>query len=412
MRLPSRLLALIAAIAAAGGLAAALLWPSAEPQPPRILPLAGFTEGPSAATGDGPGFFDGFLKQSAGGDSPRFFRPFIKGASGGGAPTLVSIDVTPDATTWRPTASADRQQMVATGTYSDLSTADITADVTWTSGTEAVATISNGEGTEGEVTPLTVGPTLITATLGAVSGDETLTLDVDVDATSGKGVPSTAFQWLMVGLTIDSAWLAQEASGNLAGYGPSAFTLTANGTPLYQQAVTGWTRTASAFNQVAAQRFGAAAGVGPNPASTSVLWFGYMVADTLPSAVRGMLNAGGNVGVGLVNGSGNLRLYVNAVTVDDSTTLPPTDNLVHPIVVKVDNTGSAAVLYTDEAKTVGTYAAATDGTKGFGGGIFSASPPALSGVLLGAVASGANAELTDAQIKTILENLHWSPPWS
>jgi hypothetical protein len=329
-----------------------------------------------------------------------------------GAPVLVSIDVTPNALTWRPTASTDRQQMTATGTYSSGPPQDITADVTWTSGTTAVATISNGAGTEGEVTPLTVGATLITATLGAVSGNETLTLDTDIDATSGKGVPVNAFQWGMAGLTIASEWQAQEASGNLVGTGPAAFNLVAQATPLFQQAMAGWTRTVSAFNQTAGQRFGVNAAVGPNPASVSVLWIGYMVMDTLPGAVRGVINIGGNCGIGLVNASGNLRLHMAGVTVDDSTTLPPTDNLVHPFVVLHDLTGSRVILYTDEAKTVGTYAAATDGVKGFGAGIFSTSTPALSGVLIGAVASGANAELTDAQVKTLLQNLHWTIPWS
>lgn len=336
----------------------------------------------------------------------------LANAAGGGPPTLVSIDVTPNALTWRPTASSDRQQMTATGTYSDTSTADITTTVTWTSGTPTVGTISNGVGTEGQVTPLLVGATLITATLGAVSGNETLTIATAVDGTSGKGVPTNAFQYGMAGLTIASEWQAQEASGNLVGTGPSAFNLVAQGTPLYQQAMAGWTRTVSAFNQTAGQRFGVNAATGPNPASTSVLWFGYMVMDTLPGAVRGVMNMGGNMGIGLVNASGNLRLHVAGVTVDDSTTLPPTDNLVHPFVMLLDNTGSRAIMYTDEAKTVGTYAAATDGVKGFGAGIFSTSPPALAGVLLGAVASGANAELSDAQVKTFLQNLGWTIPWS
>lgn len=336
--------------------------------------------------------------------------------SGGGPPpppTLVSIDVTPNAPTWRPTLSTDRQQFTATGTYSDTSTADITADVTWTSGTPAVATISNGAGTEGEATPLTVGTTLITATLGAVSGSETLTIGVDIDATSGKGVPSTEFQFTMLGVTLTSAWLAQEASGNLAGFGPSAFTLTASGTPLYQQAVPGWTRTASAFNQTVNQRFAAAAATGPNPASTSVLWVGYMIGDTLPGGVRGLLNAGGNVGIGYVNGSGNLRIHVVGVTADDATTLPDADNAVHPIVLKYDRTNSVATMYTDEAKTAGTYnSGATDGNKGYGGGVFSASPPALCGVLWGFVLSGAAAELSDAQVKTLLQALGWVVPWT
>lgn len=413
MRTPSRLLALLAAALAAGGVAFALLRPSAEPIPvPQLRPLAGFTEGSGAATGDGPSFYDGFLKQSAGGDSPRFVRPFVKGASGGGAPTLVSINVTPDATTWRPTASGDRQQMVATGTYDDMSTADITADVTWTSGTEAVGTISNADGTEGQVTPFTVGPTLITATLGAVSGNETLTLDTARDGPSSAiRVPSNAFQWSMLGYTPTHLFLCQEASGNLADT-IGALTLTANATPLYQQTVTNWTRKFVGFSQAAAQRFSAAAGVGPNPATTDVFWLAYYVSDAAPGGVRGLLNAGANLGVGLVNGSNNVRLSIAGVTADDSTTNPVGDDLVHPLGLLQDATNSRTGLFLDEAKTLGTHAAATDGTKGLGAGVFSASAPANSGAVYLVIFTGANARLSDAQIKTLYQTLGWTVPWS
>lgn len=335
-------------------------------------------------------------------------------AGGGGAPVLLSIDVTPNAPTWRPTLSTDRQQFTATGTYDIGPPQDITADVTWTSGTPTVGTISNGAGTEGQVTPLLVGTTLITATLGAISGSETLTIAVDIDAASGKGVPSTAFQFTMLGLTLHSGWLAQEASGNLAGFGPSAFTLTANATPLYQQAVAGWTRTASAFNQTVAQRFMAGAGTGPNPASTSVLWLAYYVGQTGPGGQRGVISAGTNVAIGHTNTSNSLRLACVGVNTDDTTTDPVGDDLVHPLILKYDRTNSAVVMYTDEVKTVGTFnSGATDNNKGYGGGpLFTASPPALSGVLYGFVLSGANAELSDAQVKTLLQALGWTVPWS
>lgn len=413
MRLPTRLLALIAALVAAGGLATALLWP-AEPQPlPRVQALAGFTEGANAATGDGPSFADGFLKTSAASESPRFFRPFLKGASGGGeAPTLVSINVTPDASTWRPTASADRQQMVATGTYSDASTLDITSTVTWASGTPTIATISNAFGAEGQVTPILVGPTVITATLGAVSGNETLTLDTARDGPSSAiRVPSNAFQWSMLGYTPTHLFLAQEASGNLAD-SIGALTLTANATPLYQQTVAGWTRKFVGFSQVAAQRAAAAGGVGPNPATTDVFWLAYMVMDTAPGGVRGVLNIGGNVAVGLVNGSNAVRISVAGVTADDVTTNPVGDDLVHPIGLLQDATNSRTGLFLDEAKTLGTHAAATDGTKGIGAGVFSASPPANAGAVYIVVFTAANARMSDAQIKTLYQTLGWTVPWS
>lgn len=86
---------------------------------------------------------------------------------------LTSIELTP-ATVNLPRGLT--QQLVATGRYSDNSTAPITADVTWSSGTPANATVSNATGTEGLVTGVAVGSTVITATLGGVSG--TLTINV------------------------------------------------------------------------------------------------------------------------------------------------------------------------------------------------------------------------------------------
>jgi hypothetical protein len=57
------------------------------------------------------------------------------------------------------------QQFKATGIYSDNSTRDITADVTWKSSNSAIATISNG----GLVTAVTLGSTQITATLSGIT---------------------------------------------------------------------------------------------------------------------------------------------------------------------------------------------------------------------------------------------------
>jgi hypothetical protein len=226
-------------------------------------------------------------------------------------------------------------------------------------------------------------------------------------------VPNDAQDFTDLGLTPPThLFLAQEASGNLAD-SIGAFTLTANATPLYQQARSGWTRTFTGFNQVANQRVAGGAGVGPNPATTDVLWVGYMVSDTLPGAARGVMAVGANVVVMLINTTGALRLSVAGVTVDDTTTRPDLDDLVHPIVILHDATNSRTVLYTDEAKTPGTFAAATDGTKGFGGNaVGSASPPAASGVFWGAVWTGADARLSDAQVKTLLQTLGWTIPWT
>jgi len=62
------------------------------------------------------------------------------GGCGGGstAPTLQSIAVTPANPSVLPGAS---RQLTATGTYSDGSTQNITATVSWSSGMAAVATV-------------------------------------------------------------------------------------------------------------------------------------------------------------------------------------------------------------------------------------------------------------------------------
>ena len=61
---------------------------------------------------------------------------------------------------------------MATGTYSDGSTAVLTSTVTWTSGTVGVATINSS----GLAAGVSEGTTVITATLGAVNGTANLTI--------------------------------------------------------------------------------------------------------------------------------------------------------------------------------------------------------------------------------------------
>ena len=65
------------------------------------------------------------------------------------AATLVSIEVTPADPS---IANGTTQQFTATGTYTDASTQDLTAAVTWSSSDEGVATISNAGGSEGLAT--------------------------------------------------------------------------------------------------------------------------------------------------------------------------------------------------------------------------------------------------------------------
>lgn len=91
------------------------------------------------------------------------------------AATVASLAITP------PTASiakGARQAFVATATYTDATTQDVTASVRWTSSQPAVAAISNAAGTQGLATGASLGTTTITATVPGTSTTATATLAV------------------------------------------------------------------------------------------------------------------------------------------------------------------------------------------------------------------------------------------
>ena len=85
---------------------------------------------------------------------------------------LVSIAVTPNPATVVPGATV---VMVATGTYSDASTQDVTQTASWMSMAPSIATVAN-TGTRGAVTGVAAGTATITATIGTKAGTATATV--------------------------------------------------------------------------------------------------------------------------------------------------------------------------------------------------------------------------------------------
>ncbi len=108
---------------------------------------------------------------------------------------LVSLTLSPV----NPTvAIGTSQQFTATGTYSDTSTQNLTAAVTWTSANTATATISNAAGSNGLATPVATGTTTIKAASGSVTASTALTvadrsasLSWDPATTNTDGTPLT-----------------------------------------------------------------------------------------------------------------------------------------------------------------------------------------------------------------------------
>jgi uncharacterized protein YjdB len=99
---------------------------------------------------------------------------------------LVSISITPQASALLEAAT---QQFTATGTYSDGSAQNITAEVAWSSSQIEVAAVSNNAGSNGIATGVGVGTTTIIASLGALSASTTLMVEADSSGTV-IGVPA------------------------------------------------------------------------------------------------------------------------------------------------------------------------------------------------------------------------------
>ncbi|MDA8106593.1 MAG: Ig-like domain-containing protein [Nitrospiraceae bacterium] len=102
------------------------------------------------------------------------------------AAELVSIAVTPA----DPSVNKGMtQQFIATGTFTDHSTQDLTASAVWSSSDPSVALISNIPGSQGLASALLPGTIVVTANSGSVSGSTSMTV-TDVVLVSIAVTPS------------------------------------------------------------------------------------------------------------------------------------------------------------------------------------------------------------------------------
>lgn len=88
--------------------------------------------------------------------------------------TLVTIVITPRSARLK---RGTTQQFVATGSFSDGTTQDLTSAVTWSSSDNTVASISNAADSEGLALGEAPGPTIIVASLNGVTKSTTLTVN-------------------------------------------------------------------------------------------------------------------------------------------------------------------------------------------------------------------------------------------
>lgn len=260
---------------------------------------------------------------------------------------------------------------------------------------------------------LRVGPKVGLAV--GVSADELGTgglAGVTRDATSGIYCPASAAEWsaLMTAAGLATGnpgflWLMQDASGNMTDQIGSVPLAPANA-PSYQQTVAGWSRLAGMTTDGVNQVWSSTSALLPDLSATSALLLAYVGFPVAPGAVRGVLGTGLATSVDVRHTGVSPRILSGANTGNGAATI---GSPVRPWVARNNFTGSTTTLLTDQEKVVAAYGTPAGKQVRIGA---TAAIAAGAQYLYAAMFIGAAAELSDAQVKTLLSTLGWSIPWS
>lgn len=238
---------------------------------------------------------------------------------------------------------------------------------------------------------------------------------VDRDATNGKRFPSSATQWTDFLAYIgdasggpSSVWLLQQASGN-ATDSVGAITLTPASWTSFQQAVTGATRVGiRGVDGTSNSRF-LNSTTAPNPLLTSTMLLAYIDFPATPAVGRGIMGVASlNAMVRWTSGA-KLRIVAGA-----STDAVNSSNLTQQwVAFRVNNTALSVTLLNTQEKLSGTYTPPTSASLVlFGGDGGAAGPVSAATYAYACEFTGAAAERSDAQMKTLLQGLGETIPWT
>jgi len=135
------------------------------------------------------------------------------GSPGGtGNPTLTSVSVSPGSAS---VAVGATQAFMATGTFSDASTKDLTSTATWTSSNTADATVQTAsQANPGTATGVAKGSVTITASMSGVSGTAALTITAAGNPTLVSIAVTPANAGIAVGGTVQFTATGQYSDGS------------------------------------------------------------------------------------------------------------------------------------------------------------------------------------------------------
>ena len=228
------------------------------------------------------------------------------------AATLSSITVTPPAPSL---ADGTALQLTATGNLSDGTTQDLTNQVSWTSASSSIASVSNAPPTQGLITGTSQGSSAITATLNGIQGSTTVTV--------------TAATLSSITITPPTASLAQGTSVQLNATGTFSDGTTQD---LTQQA--NWTAANSAVAQV---------------------------SDTQATAglVTGLLQGSTTINASYGGVRGSASVTVTPATLSSITITPPTPSIANGTTVQLMATGTFSDGTTQDLTAQANWTSAT-----------------------------------------------------
>lgn len=226
-------------------------------------------------------------------------------------------------------------------------------------------------------------------------------------------VPAVAGDWAAIGVPAPTAWWAfTEGAGSIVDQSGGGLALAPVGTVGYSGSVASWSRVGCTVTQGAGNGFGRLVAEAPNPATTSQLWLGYVDLTSGAGAAREIIcgsDAAGATELTARTSAGDLA-QVKCLATATTGTNNLHSGMVRLVCLKYDRTNGTVATYTDAEKVVGTYGAGVlDGNKGFRAGVQPA--PGMT-IMYGALWTGADAELTDAQVKTRLQAMNIVIPWT
>lgn len=230
------------------------------------------------------------------------------------------------------------------------------------------------------------------------------------DAGNLNYYPANAAEWTALmteaGLATgnpSSAWTLQNASGNPADtIGTVNLTSTLT---LYQQTVPGAARKCIRGVDGTANSRLVNSTTAPNPSLTSTMQLMYLDIPAAPAAVRDVALGAPNYDLRF-NTTGKLRLVAGA-----SADLVSVAALTQQwVVLQCNITAGTTKVFTAQEKFTGTYVLPTSAVLlAFGG---QSTSVAGIGYAYAAQFTGTAAELSDAQVKTLLQTLGATIPWS